>query len=649
MRREATLLTLLFLPLSQCERANAFSAAPQSCDAFGWRIMTVINADTENEDLGLAVVYRLDANGKPKLERVKPNMKLCPGDVLETWINAETTVVQGNNQRHLIGSSGAILMFADDVYQYNGVVTYLYLSDLPGAVIAMLGGVQAKITDIRSTLQVSMEGPRCDPTFEVSVSPYDDPFDKGDVDPNPEGHGVTLTLVDMNGKVRSRATLKGDQWARVTPGSNKPIVGDLHAPEAEEVKKRLRAQETVLRQRLSNEPAPSLSDAEKYAPIPIYLHVKANTEPAEVWVNGFLRETNGWFPMGGRRDGEKYWEIASKLVLPPGRSVVKVVLKDGRVVVQEVNPERANKAFIIEFQDDSTPPLSPPLPPPVDPEQPACTITSVGGPSGENERLPVKGTSFTFIGLTEGRFCMGSPIEFGVKGDEFPRHPVEVSAFMLMQSEVTQAQWREVVLAGQAAGDAEALALSPAPAAHKGDSFPVEQVSWCDAARFANVLSRLDGRPAAYQITEGCAVFHTGSERGFRLPTEAEWEYAARAGMTTTYATGNDVDSLKRAGWYEENTRSTREVCTASAKPWNLCDLYGNVSEWTWDWYAPQYSAAFAVNPSGPMEGTKRVVRGGSFQEGPLLVRAASRDQQDPELTVHDIGFRLAAPSPSSP
>ena len=135
------------------------------------------------------------------------------------------------------------------------------------------------------------------------------------------------------------------------------------------------------------------------------------------------------------------------------------------------------------------------------------------------------------------------------------------------------------------------------------------------------------------------------------MPTEAEWEYAARAGTTTAYATGDDEAALARAGWYGGRRGysgySIHDVCTAPEKPWGLCDLHGNVFEWVWDGYSA-YGPGEVINPRGK-GGEQRVLRGGSWHDGPEVARSANRLGYGPSNSFRDVGFRLLLSAPERP
>lgn len=280
---------------------------------------------------------------------------------------------------------------------------------------------------------------------------------------------------------------------------------------------------------------------------------------------------------------------------------------------------------------------------------PAVSTSEVGRRLGEaNISLP-GGVTLKLAELSGGTFQMGSPEGVG-DNDEHPQHPVTVSGFSIGLTEVTQSQWRSVVEAGKAAGIAEAAGLDPDPSYFEGLTNPVEQVSWCDTVRWLNVLSELRGREGesvapVYEVSSTCesgepVLVRTGVH-GYRLPTEAEWEYAARAGCSADHCgpEGNPIP-LSEAGWFDDNADFTKPVGGMAANPWGLYDTAGNVWEWTGDWKG-DYASSPANNPTGPAHGDGRVIRGGSFVYSAFRCRPADRGF-GPVDRFRSLGFRVA-------
>ncbi len=197
--------------------------------------------------------------------------------------------------------------------------------------------------------------------------------------------------------------------------------------------------------------------------------------------------------------------------------------------------------------------------------------------------------------------------------DNSPRLVTLTKLFWLGRTEVTQAQWTAV--------------MGGVPSYFKGDELPVESVSWGDAMEFCQKLTereRAVGRlPAGYAFT---------------LPTEAQWEYACRAGTTGDYA--GDLDAM---AWYELNSsRSTHPVGTKQVNAWGLSDMHGNVSEWCLDWYGRTKAGGSMTNPAGPVLGEDRTVRGGSWTQGAALVRSAVRSRASQDGRMRHVGLRVA-------
>lgn len=236
----------------------------------------------------------------------------------------------------------------------------------------------------------------------------------------------------------------------------------------------------------------------------------------------------------------------------------------------------------------------------------------------------------------EAFFTMGSPEdEPGREADE-PLHTVVFSrAFHLEDHEVTQAEYEAV--------------MGTNPSLHVGADLPVENVTWYDAIRYCNARSIQEGLSPAYGI-DGESVTWTRDANGYRLPTEAEWEYACRGGTTTAFSSGAitretcDLDpALDAVGWYCGNagTEGPHPVKQKQAGPTGLYDLHGNVAEWCWDYYGP-LDAGLAGDPAGPETGMQRVTRGGHWYYFARDCRSAARGAYWPESGDDLVGFRVA-------
>jgi formylglycine-generating enzyme required for sulfatase activity len=243
-------------------------------------------------------------------------------------------------------------------------------------------------------------------------------------------------------------------------------------------------------------------------------------------------------------------------------------------------------------------------------------LTAVSGAAGfafaaENAYTYTNSIGMEFVLIPSGSFTMGADKNYEKADDEeTPQHRVSISKpFNLGKYEVTQAQWAAV--------------MGNYPSAFKGRDNPVEQVSWDDAQAFIKRLNQQEGHSR------------------YRLPTEAEWEYAARAGTTGAYSFGDDEDSLGLYAWYKDNSSTkTHPVGQKQPNSWGLYDMHGNVWEWVQDWYG-KYSANSVTDPRGPSSGTDRVQRGGGWFLDAWLCRSAVRVYGPPDFRNVLYGFRL--------
>ena len=244
---------------------------------------------------------------------------------------------------------------------------------------------------------------------------------------------------------------------------------------------------------------------------------------------------------------------------------------------------------------------------------------------------------YTAVLVPAGQFAMGCTYRDNeCDALESPVHNVTIGrAFYIMKSEVTQQLYESVT------GENNSV--------YRGKNRPVEEVSWFDAVRFANKLSTLDGLSLCYEIEGGEEPTVTWPDKkcnGWRLPTEAEWEYAARGGQRYKYSGSHHVNEV---AWYEYDEKElsgskkiegTGEVCVKKSNAYGVCDMSGNVWEWVWDGWQP-YRSENQVDPTGPNNSEDRVYRGGSWNYAPWFSRVSARQHYSPGVRYRAIGFRL--------
>jgi len=273
----------------------------------------------------------------------------------------------------------------------------------------------------------------------------------------------------------------------------------------------------------------------------------------------------------------------------------------------------------------------------------ACVaVCLVSGCAPEAERapgLPVVKTQggAEMVLIPAGTFARGSTRG---KPDEIPVRQIQIAPFLMDRTETTQQQF------------ARLMRNNPSPSHFPGAQRPVEQVGWGEAARYCNLRSQDEGLEPCYDETTARCNF---AANGYRLPTEAEWEYACRAGATGDFACGDDPRQLPQVGWFAENSgKMTQPVARKKPNAWGLFDMHGNVAEWCNDAYDPQYyPKSPAADPRGPDEGERYVLRGGAWNSTADGCRAAARRGESPGFQdacfARDaIGFRCVRRAPAS-
>ena len=248
------------------------------------------------------------------------------------------------------------------------------------------------------------------------------------------------------------------------------------------------------------------------------------------------------------------------------------------------------------------------------PTTPAETVSSPETPNSSDEPSAKAGVpavnsiGMRFVPIPAGTFTMG-------EGKTATPHKVTLTQeFHLGQYEVTQEQYEQV--------------MGTNPSQFKGPQNPVEKVSWDDAVEFCRKLSAMPAEKKAGYV--------------YRLPTEAEWEYACRAGTKTTYSFGDSDSELGDYAWYNENSgNTTHPVGQKKPNRWGLYDMHGNVWEWCQDWYG-DYPSGSVTDPTGAASGSYRVLRGGSFVHRSSNVRSAFRSNYQPANRLNYVGFRPA-------
>jgi formylglycine-generating enzyme required for sulfatase activity len=267
-----------------------------------------------------------------------------------------------------------------------------------------------------------------------------------------------------------------------------------------------------------------------------------------------------------------------------------------------------------------------------------------------------------------GAFSMGSTNNSPAYFQETPVHEVTLSSFSMAKHEVTQKEWYAVM--GTTAADLLALRNMLYPPTEQnsykvevlygeGENHPIYYVTWYEAVEYCNRLSAHEGLPPAYTINKNTDPWTVTCDfaAGYRLPTEAEWEYAARGGDSGDNFKYSGSDTLDDVAWYSGTSGgNTHPVGWKKPNGLGLYDMTGNANEWCWDWAQPNYySISLSDNPTGPVDnsvsGDYRVTRGGDFIDGATLstlsnLRTADRGGIAPYARLRSLGFRVVRPQP---
>jgi WD40 repeat protein/serine/threonine protein kinase len=324
-------------------------------------------------------------------------------------------------------------------------------------------------------------------------------------------------------------------------------------------------------------------------------------------VNSIAFSPDGRLLASGGRDGTcKLWDANTgkelRTLLGHSRDISSVAFRPDGKVLASASYDMTVRLWDVQIALSTAPP----------PDEKGAV--QPGGPAPAQFPVTVvldgvKGVQMRFVRIPPGTFRMGSGYPYTK-----PEHQVTVTKIYWMQvTEVTQEQWRAVT--------------GRNPSNFKGDDLPVEQVSWQDCQDFVTRLNDQKGSELGGKV--------------FDLPTEAEWEYASRAGSAGTWCFGNDEGKVGDFAWYDANSnRQTHPVGRKAPNAWGLYDMHGNVWEWCKDLYGP-YSGEAKVDPQGPVSGSSRVMRGGSWFDGSNGTCSAIRGGADPSRTYYGFGVRL--------
>ncbi|MHB9294429.1 putative Hercynine oxygenase [Pillotina sp. SPG140] len=292
-------------------------------------------------------------------------------------------------------------------------------------------------------------------------------------------------------------------------------------------------------------------------------------------------------------------------------------------------PDNSNESILPEFAVVSTIPDNA-----VVSTVPEYIVESTVSGNG-SESITPECANEEFALVQAGMYIMGSPITEMNRSDDEMNHGVVITrAFLMKKTEVTQKEWYDII--------------GTNPSNFRGDTLPVENISWFDALEYCNARSRKEGLNPVYTLN-GTAVLWNRNANGYRLPTEAEWEYAARSGTAAPFSTGENIstDQANYSGDFPYNKNpsgnyrgKTTPVASFAPNAWGLYDMHGNVWEWCWDYYG-EYDSAMQTDPATVSSGYFRVSRGGGWDCPAHLLRSARRNYWNPQDKLFTVGFRV--------
>ena len=270
----------------------------------------------------------------------------------------------------------------------------------------------------------------------------------------------------------------------------------------------------------------------------------------------------------------------------------------------------------------------------------AAALMNYSRQQNETDPVPPVATNDDFALINGGTFQMGSPANEPERSSDEIQHSVTVSSFYMAKTEVSQREYQTI--------------MGNNPSETKGDDLPVTNITWYDAIEYCNKLSEAEGLTPCYTVSDTTVTWNKAAN-GYRLPTEAEWEYAARANTATPFSFGDyvhnsDANCYNAYGYNNDASgnwvngsdaylRRTVAVDQYAANSYGLHNMHGNAAEWVWDWYGA-YEVQASNDPTGPEGGNAKIVRGGGWNDHPKHIRSAYRGAHPADVSLYSIGVR---------